>query len=513
MNESTLNRLFHRQFKTISVVAALFLFASLNHATAQPGPVEKTRILTIEEVVQMALTNNLDIMISRLTPEIDQFALRGLFGAYEPNFSMTAVHNYDSLPSGVFTGAGLDAYGATVEKIDSYNPGLSGTLPTGLTYNFTGPFSRQAFTEFGSGLTDYTSGPGVTLDQPLLKNMWIDSPRYQILLSKKTLKIDQLALRLQIITVINNIKAAYYNLIFSRQNVQVEKEAVQLAQETMREDEERVRVGALAPLDEKQAESQAASAQSDLLTAETALVLQENILKGLLAFRLGDWTGVRPVPSEQLYAVPESPDVQECWRMGLEKRPDYLQAKVSVEKQHISIKYTFNQLFPELDVLGSYGHNATDLTPGETASTIRNGNYPFYSYGLSLTVPLGNSSARYSYKSAKASLEQLLLQLKKTESTIVLAIDNDVKTVRTDLLKVDSTRKARHYAEEALQAEQTKLEHGKSTSFIVLQLQNNLTAARSAEIRALADYNIALEQLAFDDGATLEKNHIDLQVR
>ena len=47
----------------------------------------------------------------------------------------------------------------------------------------------------------------------------------------------------------------------------------------------------------------------------------------------------------------------------------------------------------------------------------------------------------------------------------------------------------------------------------MLQLQNNLTAARSAEIRALADYNIALEQLAFDDGTTLERNHIDLQIR
>lgn len=107
----------------------------------------------------------------------------------------------------------------------------------------------------------------------------------------------------------------------------------------------------------------------------------------------------------------------------------------------------------------------------------------------------------------------MLLQLKKVESAIVIAVDNDVKTIRADLLKVASTRKARLYAEEALAAEQTKLEHGKSTSFFVLQLQNSLTAARSAEIRAIADYNIALEQLAFDDGTTLERNRIDVQVR
>jgi len=495
-----------------AVLAVFFCAAGAPVAEAQGLPPEQTRLLTIEEVVQMALTNNLDIMISRLNPVIDQFAIHGLYGVYEPSFSMSAVHNYDDIPGGVLTQAGL-VFGSTEESINSYTPGLTGMLPTGLTYNFTGPISRQNISDASGTLTDYTSSPGVTLSQPLLKNLWIDSARYQILLSKKTLKMDQLALRFQIMTVINNIKTAYYNLIFARQNVEVEKAAVELAQETTREDEQRVKVGALAPLDQKQAEAQAASAESDLLTAETSLALQENVLKGLLAFRLGQWTGVKPVPTEQLLAVPENPDLQECWRAGLNKRPDYLQAKVSVEKQHVTIKYSFNQLFPELDVLGSYGRNATTMTFSQNLDTIRQGNYPYYSYGLALTVPLGNSGARYNYKSAKAGLEQLLLQLKKVESTVVLAIDNDVKTVRADLLKVDSTRKARLYAAEALQAEQTKLEHGKSTSFVVLQLQNNLTTARSAEIRALADYNIALEQLAFDDGTTLERNRIDLQVR
>ncbi len=493
-------------------LAALLCLNGAPRANAQSPPPAKTRVLTIEEVVQMALTNNLDILISRLTPVIDQFAVNGLYGAYEPSFSMSAVHSYDSLPGGIFTQDGTP-YGSSVEKIDSYTPGLAGTLPTGLTYNFTGPLSRQDVSQPGGGLVDFNSGPGVTLNQPLLKNLWIDNTRYQIQVSKQTLKIDQLALRLQIMTVVNNIKAAYYNLIFARENVQVEEAAVQLARETMREDEQRVKVGALAPLDEKQAESQAATSESDLLTAQTALVVQENVIKSLLAFRLGEWTGVTPVPSEQLLAVPENPDVQECWRAGLAQRPDLLQAKATVEKQHVTIKYNYNQLFPEIDLLGSYGRNATALNLDNNLSTIRQGTFPFYSYGISLTIPLGNSGARYNYKSAKAGLEQQLLQLKKVESAIVVAIDNDVKTVRADLLKVDSTRKARLYAEEALQAEQTKLEHGKSTSFVVLQLQNNLTSARSAEIRALADYNIALEQLSFDDGGTLERNRIDLQIK
>lgn len=460
----------------------------------------------------MALTNNLDILISRITPQIDQFAINGLFGAYEPALSMSAIHNYDALPGGVFTEAGIP-YSPTVEKIDSYTPGLAGMVPTGTTYDFTGPLSRQNISEFGRNFTEYTSGPGVTLSQPLLKNFWINSASYQIQISKKTQRMDELALRLQIMTVVNNIKAAYYNLIFARENVRVQQAAVDLAQETTREDLQRVKVGALAPLDEKQAESQAASAESDLLTAQTGLVQQENVFKGLLAYRLNDWSGVTPVPSETLIAVPETPELQECLRSGVEKRPDLLQAKVNVEKQHVTIKYNFNQLFPEVDVLGSYGRNATDLTFSQNLNTLRQGTFPYLSYGVSLTIPLGNTSARNNYKQAKSSLEQLVLQLKKIQSSIILAIDNDVKTIRSDLLKVESTRKAREYAELALQAEQTKLEHGKSTSFFVLQLQNSLTTARSAEIRALADYNIALEQLAFDDGTTLERNRIEVHIR
>lgn len=492
--------------------AAAALLCSATRARAQTPALEKTRVLTIDEVVQMALTNNLDILITRLNPEIDQFAINGLWGVYDPSFTMSAVHDYDSLPGGVFTTIG-EFYPSSIETTENYTPGLGGVLPTGLTYNFTGPLSRQEVEEAGGRLVDFTSSPGVTLSQPLLKNMWIDANRYQIQAGRQTLRMDQQALRLQIITVINNIKAAYYNLIYARENVKVEEEAVQLAEETTREDVRRVQLGALAPLDEKQAESQSASAQADLLTAQTSLVLQENILKGLLAYHLDQWTGVTPVPSEQLIAVPENPDVQECWRIGLAQRPDLLEAKATVEKQHITIKYDYNQLFPEIDLVGSYGRNATDLTLGENLTTIRQGTYPSYSYGIALTVPLGNDVARNNYKSAKMTLQQQLLQLKKIESAIVVAVDDDVKTIRADLLKVDATRQARLYAEDALQAEQVKLNHGKSTSFVVLQLQQNLTAARSAEIRALADYNIALEQLAFDDGTTLERNHIELKIR
>ena len=88
-----------------------------------------------------------------------------------------------------------------------------------------------------------------------------------------------------------------------------------------------------------------------------------------------------------------------------------------------------------------------------------------------------------------------------------------MNSLHTSYDRVQSTSQARAYAEEALNAEQKKLDSGKSTSFVVLQLQRDLTSARSEEIRALADYNKAVAELYRAEGSTLERKHIKLEVK
>ncbi|HTA29163.1 MAG TPA: TolC family protein [Candidatus Cybelea sp.] len=491
-----------------AVLSAGLLLHGTEAAAQTPLPPRTNWVVGSDELIRIALTNNLNILISQIQPEIDQYGLNGLYGAYEPNGTLNVVHAYNASPSGVASnGVPLPAL---TEQINSYTPGINGATPWGLIYNLTGPLTELN----QKGLPDlYTSSPGITLDQPLLKNLWTDNTRYQISLSKSTLKLDQLALRNQIMTVVNNIKAAYFTLISDRELVGVQEIAVKLAEETVQEDAQKLKAGALAPLDEQQAQSQAASARSDLLTAQSTLATQENVVKGLLGMRSSAWLSVTPIPAEKLVAVPENPDVRECWRTALEQRPDMMQAKLKAETQHLLLKFDFNQLFPEIDVVGAYGRNATDLTFAGNLQTIRQGTYPSYDYGVVMTIPLGNTSARNKYKADKAALQQLVLQIKLLELTIIPAIDNDVTKIRTDFLKVDSTRQARIYAEEALRGEQTKLENGKNTSFFVLQAQQTLTARRSDEIQALANYNIDLDQLAFDEGTILNRNHIELRVR
>jgi HAE1 family hydrophobic/amphiphilic exporter-1 len=85
--------------------------------------------------------------------------------------------------------------------------------------------------------------------------------------------------------------------------------------------------------------------------------------------------------------------------------------------------------------------------------------------------------------------------------------------VKANFEAVQATREARVFAEAALDAEQKKFEAGKSTSFLVLEKQNDLTAARGAEIRALANYNQSLVDAAYEDGTLLQKNKVTVNVK
>ncbi len=140
-------------------------------------------------------------------------------------------------------------------------------------------------------------------------------------------------------------------------------------------------------------------------------------------------------------------------------------------------------------------------------------NNPFWTIGGQASYPLGNISARYNYKAARATKDQIALQLKQLQQNILIQIEDAIAVAQTSFQRVDATREARTYAEAALYAEQTKLEKGKSTSFLVLSAQRDLTSARYAEIQALANYNIGLAKLAQAEGSTLERRHVKLELK
>ena len=273
------------------------------------------------------------------------------------------------------------------------------------------------------------------------------------------------------------------------------------------------RVGVAAPLDEKQAQSQLAGARTDLLSAQNQITLIEDVLKNLLLDEYGPWHNVTIEPSDKLFAMPESFNLQESWAKGLRLRPDFLELKEELEKQNIILKFRHNQLFPSLDLVGSLGSSGLDTDYNSSVEQTRSGDNPRWGVGAVFTVPLTLRAERNNFRVAKTEKQQALLRLKQLEQDIVLQINDVVKLAERNFQRVDSARQAREYSEAALDAEQQKLASGKSTTFVVLELQSKLTRSRFAEIQALADYNKSLVELYFREGTTIERNRIAVEIK
>lgn len=475
-----------------------------------------TRTLSLDECIAIALEHNLTIQITRYNPMIAQFTLAGSYGGYEPTLSLSVQHDYSQSPGGVDDQG--RPFGGTETESDRISGGLQGLLPLGTTYNLGGSFSDRVDDQPLFGEFETTSGQAgaFSLRQPLLKNLWIDGTRLNIYVNKRELKIQESDFRDQVMTTVTAVEDAYFNLIFSEENVKVQEKALELAERLLAENKRRVQVGALAPLDEKQSESQVASSRADLLSAQAARDTQQRVLKALLSDDYtNEWASVMIVPTDKLLAVAQLYDLQESWRKGMSQGPRLVQVRLALEQQKQRVRFQRNQLYPQLDVVGSYGYIAGGLAKeySDALEQIADRDNPFWSVGGQLSIPLGNSSARSNLKIAKAAQEQLALTLKQQEQQTLILIENAIANAKSSYERVDATRQFRLYAEAALEAEQKKLESGKSTSFVVLQLQKDLTDARSAEIRALADYNITLANLALAEGTTFERRGINLELR
>lgn len=480
------------------------------------------RNISLDECLRMALLHNFDLQIERHAPEIARFTLSSAYGIYDPTFEFIAKQSYDSIPNQVDPKKPNEDAAYTVTT-DRFGPRLNGTLPTGLSYGLS---AESDFYKFSTALppsllypyglretNEYATAANLNLRQPLLRNLWIDSGRRTILIDKKNLKIAEQTLQQEMINVVTKVKLGYFELVFAREEIKVREKALELARQLASENRKRVEAGTLAPLQEKQSESQVETYITDLIAAQQSFADQQNALKALIDDNFRHWPDVQLEPAETLAVVPFVFHRAECWQTALDLRPDYQQMRLEVEKSNIQIRYTRNQLFPNLDVVGSYGGIGVRDTFDDAFGDTTRFTYPNYSYGVILSVPLSRQAERNNYKAAQSANKQAQLQLKKLEQDILVQVDNAGRLIQTTYQRVNSTRQARIYAEAAVEAEQKSLAYGRSTSFVVLEMERMLTAARFAEIRAIADYNKALVQLAFSEGSTLKENQLEVKFR
>ena len=496
---------FRIQGAALALVAALWTVAA---AAVEEPPV---RELTLADCVGLALENNLDLQIEKIARDVARREVDAAKGGYDPALKLGAKRAHEETEgASAGTAAGALEILRTETDNDSYEALVSGaTALGGLQYELGTRLGAADGIRQNNPFDTATGSAGLTLTQPLLKGFKTDGTRYQVAIARKQSAEAALQLESRMQDVLSQVESAWYALVLARESIRVQEDAVRLAAQLYEDNRRKVQIGAMAVLDEKQAESQAASARADLSSAKQAYAEAQNRLKTLLFADLRKVRGIDVSAAGELADAAVAVDAAASGERALELRPDVRQARLALERQGIAVQYQRNQTLPSLDLVAGYGVAASDEDDyGGAIDQMETFDEPYWSVGVALSFPLGNRAAKNRHAQSLANAEKMKLELQQLEETALVEVDNAAHAVATGLDKVKATREAREYAEEALAAEQRKLERGKSTSFVVLQLQRNLTQARNAELQALADYNQQLAALALAEGAMLERHGV-----
>jgi outer membrane protein len=476
--------------------------------TPAPGGVRELRLA---DVVQLALEKNLDIAVERLNPQSVDLQIAAVKNQYRPVASSTIGQSAQMrLPNSLLSG------GQRVNNdTTTYNFGFNQSLAKfGGNYTLSFTNSRLVTTDaFANFNPTYTAGLRFAYTQPLLRGLFIDNLRQQLLVTQINREISEEDLRATITTTLANVRNAYWDLVFSQNAVEVAQRALELANKLVEDNRARVEVGTLAPLDIVQAEAEAATRRQTLAAAEATMQTAELALKRFLVSGTEDplWRQqLQPIDLPSLAPAPT--DIEGAVRRAIERRTDLVSARKNLESNDVSIKYYRNQSLPAVDLITSYGAQGiggtqfqrtgdrlnsvvTGTTPGGYADALKlltNRDYPNWNLQVNMSYNIGESQSDAQYARARVQRSQSQARLRALELQVATEVTNAAITVQSNLKRVEAAQAARELAEKRLEAEQSKFDVGMSTNFFVVQAQRDLRDAQNTELRALADYRKSL---------------------
>lgn len=500
-----------------SLLLSLSLACGL--CAAEPPAKTSSKSLSLSECLQLALKHNLDLKIERLSGKIAQHRLDESRGVYDPVFKMSATRDYLDQP-GMFDRK-KDVGDAPYELTsDVYSGGISGKLPTGLTYDLNGGLTKwDSFADlrdFGKSFrqtNQYGLTSGLFLRQPLLKDLWIDSDRLKIQVSRKNLQISEHNLVGRMMTTVGAVQDAYFEALYAQEVAKIHRVTLESANQLLSEVRSRIQSSALAPIEEKLFDYYAVNVGSSVFDAERSELEAEHNLRKLLVEDMKDLQDGSFELTDPFFEIEEQFDQMGSWRDAMAKRPDVQQLIIEMEKQDIVLRYDRNQLYPSLDLVGSYGLTGIDLELQGVSRQVRRGVNSFYGYGVTMSIPLSNRTAKNRYRATQEEKQQSLLRMKKLEIDVLSDVENAGKQMASAYRRIAPSRRAALLAEEVLKAEQSKILLGQPNGLAVVEARRRLTSAQIASLNALLEYNKARTKLALLEGEILERNKIEVDVK
>lgn len=485
---------------------------SASAPATQPGASSGAlRELRLEEAVTLALEKNLDIQVARLEPQSVDFQIAGFRNQYQPVLASTVgQRDLFQLPTRTING-GTRVNQATT----TYNASMTQEVPLfGGSYSLSWTNQRVASSDsLATRNPLYTTGLVAAYAQPILRGFKTDNLRQQLAISLINREVSEESARATVAQTLANVRNAYWDLVFSQSAVEVAQRATELADKLVEDNQARVEVGTLAPLDIVQAQAEAATRRQNLAAAEATAQTAELALKRYIVSGTDDPMWRQTIIPVDLPSIEPPPtDVEGAVRRALAERTDIINARKGLDTSDVNIKYFKDLSMPALDLTASYGAQGLggpelvrsgsgldspvgSIIPGnygQALSLLTNRDYPNWNFALTLSYPLFGSQATAQHARARLQRNQSMTRIRALEVQVAAEVTNAALTVQSNLKRVEAATAARELAQKRLEAEQSKFDVGMTTNFFVVQAQRDLRDAANTELRALADYRKSL---------------------
>jgi outer membrane protein len=509
----------------IAVVAGAILFctASAFGQTGQPLKMtppaagqegQVVRRLTVDEAVKLALDQNLGIQIQRIDPQVQDETVAQARAAWLPSLTSSFSKNSNNTQN---TNSLAGGSSTTTSGQFSGGAGVSELLPWGGNYTASWGNARSTTTNLSSTFNPVVSSNlAFNYTQPLLRNFSIDAARQGVEISKKVRSISDVNLHAAIVQTSRSVKNAYWDLVYQIDNLKAAQESLGLAQQSLKDNTRRVEIGTMAPIDIVDAKVEVARNEEAVILAQEAIEQAQDTLRMLIydPKTPGFWSmKIDPIDTVPFQA--QKIDTEGAVRNALDKRADLRAARLTIQESDINIRYFRNQILPDVNVQTNYqasGIGGVQLQPvnifdpaalaarqilsersySAALGDVFRGAYPFWSFGVQINYPLGTSTSKANLERAKLQYSQSQTQLRNIEMQVTSQVRSVARQVEANQKRVESARASRELAEQKLAAEEKKFAAGIRETFFVFQAQRDLSTARTAEVRAIADYNKSL---------------------
>jgi outer membrane protein len=378
---------------------------------------------------------------------------------------------------------------------------------------------------------------GITVTQHLLEGFSLAVNQRQIQIARNNRELSDLTFKLQVITTVAAVMDLYWDLVTFNENVRAQQQAVATSTKLFEDNKKQVDVGMMAPIEVVRAEAQLATDQQNLTLSETQLLQQETILKNALS-RNGvaspSVADAHIVPTDRIHVPDIEPvtPIQDQVAMALSARPELAQNRIQVTNQEITLRGSKNGLLPTLDLVAGMTNNALAGQVNTVPSTLPFSfgtpspafiggygtvlkqlfarNYPNYSAGFNLQIPLRNRAAQAQAINDELTLRQLQLGVQRLENQVRVDVQNAVIGVRNSRAQFQAAVKARLLQQQSLDAEQKKYAAGASIIYNVILTERDLATARQSELAAEAAYAKSKVELERVTGQILNNNGVSL---